>query len=287
MQRVVRERHHQHQVITAFNHVVELHMLQLKTLLGLAIKTNGIAVQQRCAEAPHALGEFDAELPHSHDANGAVDHSLGVEIGPPSRELACAHEGIPCWYGSRQADQHRNGEFCRWCRQQIGDELIANAPCITGGEIEIVETTQGSGDRAQPRAVIKKVGIDAIRHEHQQAIGVRCRCQQSATAPGLPAAIGGDPCEFGEEVDDFLLHIVRDHEMGPLLMAHEGRHCTIQCRRALLIESSAVTTTSTTSSRAETCWYSMIRRALMISKPMPPAPTAPTTIEARKLYSQR
>ena len=165
--------------------------------------------------------------------------------------------------------------------------MIANAPGNTGGEIEVVETTQGSSDRAQPRAVIQKVGIDAIRHEHQQAIGVRCCFQQGASAPGFPAAIGGDPREFAEEVDDFFLHMVRDHEMGPLLMVQEGCHCTIQCRRALLIESSAVTTTSTTSSRAETCWYSMIRRALMISKPMPPAPTAPTTIEARKLYSQR
>jgi len=154
-----------------------------------------------------------------------------------------------------------------------------------GLDVVVVIALERAADHAQPRTSAQECFVHAVRHEGHEGLGILRALQNLVQRQSLRTRIGNDLAVFGQKFDDFGVHAVGKDDFWfhfELLRFYLNRFLSMP-----LNASTSVTMARITSSNADTSWYCMMRSEPISSKPMPPAPTMPITVEARKLYSQR
>ena len=129
---------------------------------------------------------------------------------------------------------------------------------------------------------MKKVCIDPIGHERHHRLSIATAAQNFLARQRAVGLVGHQLAMWRQQLQDLIVYSVSYNEFRQHVLSYLKR-----LRSTPLKASTSVTMARMTSRIAATSWYCMMRSEPMSSKPIPPAPTMPITVEARKLYSQR
>ena len=244
------------------------------------LRGNGlrVAIEQVGIETAQQARDRLADRAGPDDADGGTDDRASVQHGSPAGE-AVAHAAVPAGDVAGQADQQAHRELGGRLGEEILDPGHDDAPVGAGLQVDVVAALQHPGDHAQAWAAVEEIGINLVRHEHHQRVR-RCRpAPQLCRRKAVVVLVGYDIAGAAEQLEDLRMHPVRDH--------HDRTRHANRLRSSPPRPSTTVTVTRMTISSAATSSYWSVRSAAISSKPIPPAPTTPTTTDARKLYSQR
>jgi hypothetical protein len=238
----------------------------------------------RAPEAGQAVDDGPAHQPQPHHGHGGLMQPCTVQMRSPAGIARGTHHGIAGAHMACQADRQPDREFGRRLGQQVGHDAQPHAAPGAGVDVVGVMALEGTGHDAQLRRLGQQRVVDAIGHEAHHRRGRPQAAAQFFRRPGLQAAVHVDAGPRLQARQHLVMDAVGHHHM----VLHGGSVLHLSLRRSIAPMPSTTTTQARMVSRmAATSSYLIRRSAAISSKPMPPAPTMPSTAEARKWYSQR
>ena len=271
------ERHRQQHVVRL------LHGLSKACRAGACIALRRIHTQDlRAAETLEPIDDGAPDRAETDHGHRRSVQACAVERRAPAR-VAGTHAPIAVEQMPARGDGQADGQLRGRLGQQVRHEAHLHTRAGTGGQVEVVVALERTRHRAQARCARKHRRVDAVGHEGHPGVGRTQVAGQPFGVPGLGPGIHHHLAGRLQSREDFGVDGLADddaaHAAAPL---HFRR-----LRNAAPRPSTTSTQASTDSRMAETSSYLISRSAAISSKPMPPAPTMPSTAEARKWYSQR
>ena len=240
------------------------------------VSASGIDAQDVAAETGEPRRDGASDRTHADDTDHRPVEPLAVEHRAPAVEAAGTHQRVAVAHPPRQRDREPDGKLGGRVGEQIGRDRYPDAGVGAGINVEVVEAFQRAGDHLQPRALLQERGVDAIRHEREQGVGVAGALDQLALRPRHGTAVGVDVADRPQTRDHLVVDPVADDD-ARCFRSHFSLSRSQEPR-----PSTTMTQARIVSRIAETWAYSIMRSAAISSKPMPPAPTMPSTADARK-----
>ena len=212
-----------------------------------------------------------------------------VQDRPPPHPAGRPHAPVPLEDPPGQRQEQGDRQVRRGSGQEVGDDAHPHAAPRAGFHVDVVTPLERAGDDEQPRTAPQELRVHPVRHEDEDRVRLPRAGPQGLPRERLPRVVEEDARPSRERLRHRGVDPVGDHHHGttptrrdPALPRHWNRR-----RTAELSTSTRETQARTTRRSAVTSRYAMRLRAAWSSNPIPPQPTIPITVEARKLNSHR